>query len=116
MLGRLDIDQRVEPVFAAEFAALAGFVLHHACSDIGRHARVERTVLAVGEDVNVAAAHCRSPSCQDGRWVPAFAGMTQEARLTPSSARSCRHDRPIRSEEHTSELQSLMRISYAVFC
>src|SRR3546814_16218501 len=26
-----------------------------------------------------------------------------------------RHDR-LRSEEHTSELQSLMRISYAVFC
>src|SRR3546814_10559353 len=25
-------------------------------------------------------------------------------------------DRPFRSEEHTSELQSLMRISYAVFC
>src|SRR3546814_1114071 len=25
-------------------------------------------------------------------------------------------DRPRRSEEHTSELQSLMRISYAVFC
>src|SRR3546814_10035106 len=25
-------------------------------------------------------------------------------------------DRPSRSEEHTSELQSLMRISYAVFC
>src|SRR3546814_4061108 len=27
-----------------------------------------------------------------------------------------RRDRPWRSEEHTSELQSLMRISYAVFC
>src|SRR3546814_6167509 len=26
------------------------------------------------------------------------------------------HDEPVRSEEHTSELQSLMRISYAVFC
>src|SRR3546814_5301881 len=25
-------------------------------------------------------------------------------------------DRAVRSEEHTSELQSLMRISYAVFC
>src|SRR3546814_6250348 len=25
-------------------------------------------------------------------------------------------DDPVRSEEHTSELQSLMRISYAVFC
>src|SRR3546814_5392526 len=29
---------------------------------------------------------------------------------------SHRHDDPGRSEEHTSELQSLMRISYAVFC
>src|SRR3546814_8503988 len=28
----------------------------------------------------------------------------------------CRSDQEIRSEEHTSELQSLMRISYAVFC
>src|SRR3546814_9199039 len=27
-----------------------------------------------------------------------------------------RRARPVRSEEHTSELQSLMRISYAVFC
>src|SRR3546814_10593843 len=27
-----------------------------------------------------------------------------------------RDKRPLRSEEHTSELQSLMRISYAVFC
>src|SRR3546814_1771844 len=26
------------------------------------------------------------------------------------------HPKPLRSEEHTSELQSLMRISYAVFC
>src|SRR3546814_2561370 len=26
------------------------------------------------------------------------------------------HGRRVRSEEHTSELQSLMRISYAVFC
>src|SRR3546814_6215111 len=26
------------------------------------------------------------------------------------------YDRELRSEEHTSELQSLMRISYAVFC
>src|SRR3546814_8215407 len=32
------------------------------------------------------------------------------------SMRSCDSDSIIRSEEHTSELQSLMRISYAVFC
>src|SRR3546814_4635454 len=29
---------------------------------------------------------------------------------------ACRTRRALRSEEHTSELQSLMRISYAVFC
>src|SRR3546814_5181706 len=29
---------------------------------------------------------------------------------------SGRHGERVRSEEHTSELQSLMRISYAVFC
>src|SRR3546814_6513820 len=30
--------------------------------------------------------------------------------------KSCDHYSDARSEEHTSELQSLMRISYAVFC
>src|SRR3546814_8230572 len=59
----------------------------------------------------------------------AMAASTHNAALTPSSTKYCsrcrmpptsRH-RPtspfrIRSEEHTSELQSLMRISYAVFC
>src|SRR3546814_3483231 len=36
------------------------------------------------------------------------------ARSTVAASRSCA--RSGRSEEHTSELQSLMRISYAVFC
>src|SRR3546814_8586063 len=30
--------------------------------------------------------------------------------------RTAKNENPSRSEEHTSELQSLMRISYAVFC
>src|SRR3546814_5193894 len=34
----------------------------------------------------------------------------------PSVAESCRTIINVRSEEHTSELQSLMRTSYAVFC
>src|SRR3546814_9677521 len=33
-----------------------------------------------------------------------------------AAANAASAGRPIRSEEHTSELQSLMRISYAVFC
>src|SRR3546814_12967682 len=36
------------------------------------------------------------------------------SRLQPCARGSC--GEPGRSEEHTSELQSLMRISYAVFC
>src|SRR3546814_5286922 len=44
-----------------------------------------------------------------------FGGATEEAQRwteTPSSTMRCAQ----RSEEHTSELQSLMRISYAVCC
>src|SRR3546814_2935825 len=37
-------------------------------------------------------------------------------RLMPGNAAFVRQQEPLRSEEHTSELQSLMRISYAVFC
>src|SRR3546814_8993055 len=60
----------------------------------------------------------RTPHCPDGCrarkprnnvWCP----------VTPASSRgwTCAYARPpLRSEEHTSELQSLMRISYAVFC
>src|SRR3546814_6882935 len=38
------------------------------------------------------------------------------ARRKSRRPRRCRRDAGARSEEHTSELQSLMRISYAVFC
>src|SRR3546814_5924665 len=46
--------------------------------------------------------------------------ITQARQNTPvisvPSMRTARPVDPDRSEEHTSELQSLMRISYAVFC
>src|SRR3546814_3771039 len=48
-------------------------------------------------------------------------GNPGSSRTAPSPGRSAapaatKSARPRRSEEHTSELQSLMRISYAVFC
>src|SRR3546814_1797595 len=63
--------------------------------------------------------------CGGGRALPAVhRGLPQDAgrgatasrplRPLPGSSRTARE--PGRSEEHTSELQSLMRISYAVFC
>src|SRR3546814_8616613 len=45
------------------------------------------------------------------RRSPAASGLPR----LPGS-RGCRCQAAARSEEHTSELQSLMRISYAVFC
>src|SRR3546814_2015850 len=43
-------------------------------------------------------------------------GAPDRRRLTSPAAGHQVRPRPSRSEEHTSELQSLMRISYAVFC
>src|SRR3546814_10430607 len=42
--------------------------------------------------------------------------LTINLRLYPIPESALAQPRPTRSEEHTSELQSLMRISYAVFC
>src|SRR3546814_20829803 len=62
---------------------------------------------------------------QHSKSVPAFdfQGLEQIARQASQGSLACAHwnhqPRPHpqdRSEEHTSELQSLMRISYAVFC
>src|SRR3546814_1517907 len=53
-----------------------------------------------------------------GRAVPAGAGdgvPPDLARLSPAGVLPAL-ERALRSEEHTSELQSLIRISYAVFC
>src|SRR3546814_3711256 len=47
--------------------------------------------------------------------VPNFGTITLEGGQTHCRAIGCKL-RVNRSEEHTSELQSLMRISYAVFC
>src|SRR3546814_9657269 len=55
----------------------------------------------------------------DGQWRfpagPAIPEKFTQALITFEDKRFYSHP-GIRSEEHTSELQSLMRISYAVFC
>src|SRR3546814_4271608 len=44
-------------------------------------------------------------------------GLLEYSELIADKIRAAAHSKPRqRSEEHTSELQSLMRISYAVFC
>src|SRR3546814_6481418 len=48
--------------------------------------------------------------------MPDASAAREPARTTPGCWPGSPVHRPARSEEHTSELQSLMRISYAVFC
>src|SRR3546814_3999189 len=70
-----------------------------------------------------------APGVLKPEWLPLmapnpliFALANPEPEIRPEAAREARPDaiiatgRSARSEEHTSELQSLMRISYAVFC
>src|SRR3546814_4092713 len=58
----------------------------------------------------IDVGRCRKPA---SRRQPAPVGMPRRAALN----RAVPEQRAApRSEEHTSELQSLMRISYAVFC
>src|SRR3546814_5032723 len=53
----------------------------------------------------------KGPVVAEGRWISGKRRVyVADARLIDAEGEE------VRSEEHTSELQSLMRISYAVFC
>src|SRR3546814_4293755 len=58
----------------------------------------------------------RSPSCRSRATTAARPRHEARSASAPRLARAFSSDARHRSEEHTSELQSLMRISYAVFC
>src|SRR3546814_4659999 len=63
---------------------------------------LERQILSIGRDVATLSADTLE---RLGAMLDVHAAELRAARLGS-----------LRSEEHTSELQSLMRISYAVFC
>src|SRR3546814_2232164 len=68
---------------------------------------------SAGRDGGVEGRAPRRAAAPPARRRPPARGARQ---ATAARADLRRPDRPRRSEEHTSELQSLMRISYAVFC
>src|SRR3546814_2421717 len=59
--------------------------------------------------------HRPGPAATMSRRWRSVASRSQTMLMGPGQCHSA-HDGELRSEEHTSELQSLMRISYAVFC
>src|SRR3546814_1886596 len=76
---------------------------------------------SIGLSISLLSA---SPSAKRHNWSPDALPAAIRSSASPSSlakipAYSLPSEMiiaPVRSEEHTSELQSLMRISYAVFC
>src|SRR3546814_2843587 len=76
-----------------------------------RSAGTRRRGVRPGERAGVRAGEGR-PVERAGRCRSPWRGDRQQY-VESAAQRSRRH---VRSEEHTSELQSLMRISYAVFC
>src|SRR3546814_5540462 len=63
------------------------------------------------------SSRCRSTGSTPWRYAPMFGKLARsKARALVAGTLRDADRRDHRSEEHTSELQSLMRISYAVFC
>src|SRR3546814_9168521 len=65
--------------------------------------------------VNLAFGRTFTLACRHRHALPEAAVVCRKLRKNLLLARD-RQVEHVRSEEHTSELQSLMRISYAVFC
>src|SRR3546814_7769652 len=81
-----------------------------------RHDAVEkRRQVEIGHGRSIVHAAAAGPAARIADHTRSgVAGMSMSR--TPSGARASSTALITRSEEHTSELQSLMRISYAVFC
>src|SRR3546814_5572498 len=86
----------------SEVAPLDAFILTEVINDIGLPNGVFNLVTGTGAEVGEAIS--KHPLID----MVSFTGSTRAGKAVAAAAS--------RSEEHTSELQSLMRISYAVFC
>src|SRR3546814_1455556 len=68
--------------------------------------RITTLTVSYGHGIAVTPLHLAS----------AYAELVNGGLWRPATLRKLKAEEVPRSEEHTSELQSLMRISYAVFC
>src|SRR3546814_1355331 len=100
----LDQEQRLEPLFLGP---------DHIVDEAAIGLAVARLVRAAGGAAEKSEFHDPLPYLIMRR--PPAAPPVRAIAAAPA-CRSCRSGFGARSEEHTSELQSLMRISYAVFC
>src|SRR3546814_1166164 len=87
---------------------------------VSRDEKGSATVLVVGAQNKIEMRKLNAPRTVGTNWL-VTAGLKPGDKVVVDGAQMLRPGVvvkavPARSEEHTSELQSLMRISYAVFC
>src|SRR3546814_8205363 len=99
-------------------AALTGQILPGTSPGIRVAQRIDNQELLAG-----AARRASKDVLQPNEDIRIFSGRIPIRKILKIGGRACQRRMPTidvvvlkRSEEHTSELQSLMRISYAVFC
>src|SRR3546814_1412279 len=92
---------------------MASFWVRKPKSSSGRH-RLTTAALATPE--MAIPATTTTPRRHDWVTMSRWCNSSVTATTTPKPPPCLTRPRVPRSEEHTSELQSLMRISYAVFC
>src|SRR3546814_7935392 len=104
------VAQAPEPIFST--GLVASFAARHAVVDL-----VATAVQHIGRTAILAAPVAPCDDCIGGSEAPAAVSgqilVDHQCRFEVVSGMARGQGR---SEEHTSELQSLMRISYAVFC
>src|SRR3546814_8827790 len=100
----------IGPIFGAQLVHHAPFQPPQPCECRHQQRRAMPAacaLVALRPAANAALGHRNGAGRADRKQRPAFCRIGVACALK---------NRPPRSEEHTSELQSLMRISYAVFC
>src|SRR3546814_1539695 len=121
---RLDVDPSLDPAAADPLVAQFRYALRRAFgadpsdATLGP-AAVPLSVATRSWDRYSVLAYGNAPG--SGVYVRPYVRLTGRAVSGPGLVKGRRMDallglELLRSEEHTSELQSLMRISYAVFC
>src|SRR3546814_3846119 len=68
------------------------------------------------ENILLEYPHYTRPVTWEGRTIPEVLRSGDHAKIAAWRKQQAQDHTRLRSEEHTSELQSLMRISSAVFC
>src|SRR3546814_1146260 len=83
-----------------------------------QHKEADHHAVAQRQDIGLRGGRGHAGARHDGGDEAGILGTPQHllARREEAAERQGRRRWRARSEEHTSELQSLMRISYAVFC